>query len=374
MHIPLSQPDITELEIAYVNQVLRTTQLSMGPMIERFEADFANYIGTNYAVGVCNGTAGLHTSILASGVKNDDLVLTTPFSFIASANCILYQGATPIFVDIDPDTLNIDSQKLEIKLKELYASGRDVKAVLPVHVFGQPCDMNPIMYLAEQWNIDVIEDACEAVGAEYINRKVGTFGLAAVFSFYPNKQMTLGEGGVIVTDDEEFADLCRSIRNQGRNKDKSWLDHIRLGYNYRLNELSAALGVGQLERIEELLEKRRVVASLYNERLSGIEGVRIPYTDHKTNKMSWFVYVIRLDSNLDRNNIMASLESSGIPTRPYFAPIHLQHFYRTSMGYREGDFPITESIASSTLALPFYGDMTEAQVDYVCEKLRHLIH
>lgn len=373
MQLPLSAPDITELEVGYVNQVLSTPHLSMGPMIERFEAGLAHYVGTKFAVAVSSGTAGLHACVIAAGIKDGDRVLTTPFSFVASANCILYERAIPVFVDIDPDTMNIDPEKMADKLKELEAGGIRAKAALPVHIFGQPCDMDPIMDLAERYDLTVIEDACEAIGAEYNTRKAGTFGLAAVFSFYPNKQMTLGEGGVIVSDDLEFAQLCRSIRNQGRGRDNTWLDHIRLGYNYRMDELSAALGVAQLERVEELLEKRRTVATFYKERLAEMPGVQVPYNALETTRMSWFLYVIRLDAASSRDRIMVDLETRGIPTRPYFSPIHLQPFYQSGLGHRKGDFPVTEAVASSTLALPFHGKMTEEQVDYVCENLREVI-
>lgn len=373
MQLPLARPDITELEIAYVNKVLTTPVLSMGPMVEQFENRLAEYIGCKYAIAVNSGTSGLHTCVIASGIEAGDRVITTPFSFVASSNCILYERAIPVFVDIDPKTLNIDPQKVDDKLRELEANAVHAKAILPVHVFGQPCDMSTIMDMANRRGIVVIEDACEAIGAEYGDKKAGTFGRASVFSFYPNKQITLGEGGIIVTDDEQFAELCRSIRNQGRDTSNTWLNHIRLGYNYRLDELSAALGVAQLERIDEILEKRHAVATLYSECLAGIQGVTIPYVAPQTTRMSWFVYVIQLSYALDRDAVMTELQARGIPTRPYFTPIHLQKFYQADLGYREGDFPITEEVASSTLALPFHNNMTELQVEYVCENLSEII-
>ena len=369
MQIPLSSPDITSKEIELVNQVLRTPYLSMGPIIEQFERGISRFVGSKHAVAVSNGTSGLHLCIKASGIQEGDLVITTSFSFVASANCILYERAIPVFVDIDPRTLNLDIAQLADKVKEMRRKASGLKALLPVHVFGQPCDMDPIMEVAQQYDLVVIEDACEAIGAEHKGRKVGTFGNAAVFAFYPNKQMTTGEGGVIVTDGDEFAKLCRSMRNQGRDETGTWLHHIRLGYNYRLDELSAALGVAQLERIEELLAKRERVEQWYNERLKGVEGVQVPYIAPTTTRMSWFVYVIRLAPDIDRNAVMAALEDQGIPSRPYFTPIHLQPFYRERFGYREGDFPVTEAVAGSTLALPFSSVMTEEQVEYVCEHL-----
>jgi len=318
---------------------------------------------------VSSGTAGLHAAVIAAGIQDGDNVITTPFSFVASANCILYERANPIFVDIDSETLNIDPERIEDKVKEIRATGREVKAILPVHIFGQPCDMDPIMEIAERYGLVVLEDACEAIGAEYHRRKVGTFGLASVFSFYPNKQITLGEGGVIVTDDEEFAETCRSIRNQGRGRDGTWLQHVRLGYNYRLAEMAAAMGVAQLERIDELLEKRELVARRYTDQLSEIPGLRVPSISPETTRMSWFVYVIQLDANLDRERIMEHLEARGIATRPYFASIHLQPFYQSLNVNKKGSLPVTEMVASTSLALPFYGNMTEEEVDFVCKNL-----
>jgi len=427
MQIPLSSPDITEREIELVNAVLRTPHLSMGPVLERFEEAIASYVGAEHAVGVSSGTAGLHLAAIAAGIGEGDLVITTPFSFVASANCILYQQAIPIFVDIDPQTLNIDPTLVAQAADDLARGGdaanrwlppslrnhpistfHSPSSILPVHIFGQPCDMDKLMAVADEHNLVVIEDACEAIGAEYKGRRIGsTNPKSTVFAFYPNKQMTTGEGGMIVTDDGEWATLFRSLRNQGRgdastlrqpfdpstalrrgsgqrgaqdraqdsarlstgSNSNTWLHHVRLGYNYRLDELSAALGLAQLERIEELLAKRERVAQMYNERLKEVDGVEIPYISPKTTRMSWFVYVIRLSPELDRDKIMAKLQAKGIPSRPYFTPIHLQPFYREMFGCQEGDFPITESVARSTLALPFSGVMTEEQVEYVCESL-----
>jgi perosamine synthetase len=366
MYIPLSSPDITEHEIEVINQVLRTRYLSIGPMIERFEAAMASYIGTKHAVGVNSGTAGLHLCIKAVGIGEGDEVITSPFSFISSANCILFERATPIFVDIDPKTLNIEAGRIEEKITPR------TKALLPVHVFGQPCDMDKIMAIAGEYDVPVIEDACEAIGAEYKGRKVGTFGHCAVFSFYPNKQMTTGEGGAILTDDEEWTELFRSFRNQGRGKGGGWLAHERLGYNYRLDELSSALGVAQLERIEELLAKREKVAQMYNQLLANIDQVEIPHISPQV-IMSWFVYVVRLASGVDRDRVMARLEEKGVASRPYFSPIHLQPFYRQMFGFKEGDFPITEAAARSTLALPFHSSLDEESVEYVCNALGELI-
>jgi len=391
MHIPLACPDITQAEINLVNQVLHTPYLSMGPMIEHFENSFARYVGTEYAVAVSSGTAGLHLALIAAGVGEGDLVLTTPFSFVASANCILYTGAVPVFVDIDPHTLNMDpalvaeavenlrdhpsqaARWLPPKIRGSQSADCELKALLPVHVFGQACDMEPLMDLASRYELALIEDACEALGTEYNHRRVGSFGDCAVFAFYPNKQITTGEGGIITTDREEWAQLFRSLRNQGRDDSRVWLNHVRLGYNYRMDELSAALGVAQLERVEELLSGREQVARWYSQQLSQVEGVTVPYVAPTTTRMSWFVYVIRLASELDRDAVMEGLARRGIPTRPYFPPIHLQPLYRERFGYREGDFPIAESVARSTLALPFHGRLSEEEVAYVCQALREVI-
>lgn len=388
---PLSGPDITHKEIDFINEVLSTPYLSMGPMIQRFEEAMARYVGRRYGIGVSSGTTGLHLAVIAAGIEEGDLVITTPFSFIASANCTLYERAIPVFVDLDSQTLNIDpalvaeaaedlmehperaTRWLPPTIRDSQSAIRNLKALLPVHVFGQPADMDPILEVAKRYGLAVIEDACEAMGAEYKGRKAGTLGDVAVFAFYPNKQMTTGEGGMLVTDNEEWASLFRSLRNQGRAGSGTWLRHIRLGYNYRMDELSAALGLAQLERIEELLAKRERVVGWYNERLRGIEGVEIPYISPLTTRVSWFVYVIRLAPDIDRDAVMASLAERGIPSRPYFPSIHLQPFYVDKFGYREGDFPVTERVARSTLALPFYGNLEEEKVDHVCQTLREVI-
>jgi perosamine synthetase len=391
MPIPMSSPDLTDAEVAAVTRVLQTPVLSLGPRLVAFEETVASYVGTHYAVGVNSGTSGLHLCIAAAGIGDGDLVITTPFSFIASANCILYERAVPVFVDVDPQTGNIDPALVDEAVEALAQEGSPsqaahwlppalrrsvsrmgagrVKAILPVHAFGQPADMDPILTLAHQHGLAVIEDACEAIGAEYKGRIAGTLGDAAVFAFYPNKQMTTGEGGIIVTDNEEWANVFRSLRNQGRDVFDAWLNHTRLGYNYRLDELSAALGLVQIQRIEELLAKRERVAGWYSERLADVELVERPYITPLTTHMSWFVYVVRIRPPADRDDIMRELADAGIPSRPYFTPIHLQPFYRERFGYKRGDFPVTEHLGDVCLALPFSSTMTEEQVDYVCSQL-----
>ncbi len=368
--IPLSSPDITHKEVEVINHVLTTPFLSIGPEIKKFEQLVANYIGVKYAVAVNSGTSGLHLCIRSLDIKDGDEVITTPFSFIASSNCALFERAKPVFVDIDEKTLNIDVSKIEEKITSR------TKAILPVHVFGQPCEMDKIMEIAKKYNLAIIEDACEAIGAEYKGRKAGTFGDAGVFAFYPNKQITTAEGGMIVTNNEKIAKLCQSMRNQGRDENSNSLRHEILGYNYRMIEMSAALGVAQMERIDEILNKRRAVADLYTQKLKKIEGIKVPYIAPDV-KMSWFVYVIRLDENIflsgDRDRIMQKLREKGISCKSYFPPIHLEPFYVSMFGYRKGNFPIAESVANSTIALPFYNNITEMQIDYICEELEATI-
>jgi len=381
--IPLSRPDISPLEIDSVLEVLKTPYLSLGPKLPEFEQKFAEYVGSEYAVAVSSGTAGLHLAIKSLGIGLNDAVITTPFSFVASANCILFEGATPIFIDIEENTLNLDINKVKEYLeKSCYSSsgklfdqktGKCVKAILPVHVFGQPCEMVEIMELAHEFNLYVIEDACEAIGAEVDGKKVGTFGNLGVFAFYPNKQMTTGEGGMIVTDDENLTNLLRSLRNQGRGHHGGWLAHDQLGYNYRLSDLNCALGIAQLSRIEEILEKRKKVASLYNAKLNGI--VKAPGTNSGFRK-SWFVYVVCLSAEYTqkaRDAILDGLSKNNIGCNNYFPPIHLQPYYKKKFGYKEGDFPITERISERTIALPFYNNLTEEDISLVVDSFKGLL-
>jgi perosamine synthetase len=369
--IPLSSPDITYKEIEIINQVLSTPTLSIGPKVKEFEEKLANFIGTKYAIAVNSGTSGLHLCVRSLDIKDGDEVITTPFSFIASSNCVLFERAKPVFVDIGENTLCIDPEKIE------KAITKKTKAILPVHIFGYPSEMDKIMEIAKRYNLAIIEDACEAFGSEYNGRKVGTFGNCAVFSFYPNKPITTGEGGAIVTNDEKIAKLCQSLRNQGREENGSWLCHKHLGYNYRMSELNASLGVIQMERIEEILNKRQRVAELYNQRLSEIKGVKIPYTGPNV-KISWFVYVIRIDpekfSGEDRDVIIRKLENRGINCRNYFPPIHLEPFYTEMFGYKRGDFPVTERVSNSTISLPFHNNLTEGEIEYICDSLKIILN
>lgn len=383
--VPLARPDITNKDIQTVLGVLKTPYLSFGPRLEEFENKFAEYTGTRYAIAVNSGTSGLHLSIKSLEIGENDAVITTPFSFIASANCILYENALPVFVDIDSRTFNIDSNLIqEFLTKECRRdkksgrpmhrkSGRTVKAILPVHVFGHPCEMDHIMDLAREYKLHVIEDACEAVGAKYHFKKAGSIGNIGVFAFYPNKQITTGEGGIITTNDENIANLCKSFRNQGRDHYGGWLAHSRLGYNYRISDINCALGISQLERIENILEKREKVALKYTSKLNGF--VRTPETLSRS-KRSWFVYVIRLEDDYSkemRDRILVQLVKRGIGCSNYFPPIHLQPFYRNTFGYGPGDFQITEQISARTIALPFHNNLKKTEIEYVTDNLKHIL-
>ncbi len=364
MKVQLAKPDITQKEIDAVADVMKSGILSIGPKVEKFEEKISKYVGVKHAIAVNSGTSGLHLLIKSYGIGKGDEVITTPFSFVASANSILFEGATPVFVDIDPKTLNLDTKKLEEKITP------KTKAILPVDVFGHPVNIKEIREIAKAHGLTVIEDSCEAIGSEFNGIKCGSMADSAVFAFYPNKQITTGEGGVIVTNDDNIADLCRSFRSQGRAITGLWLHHERLGYNYRLSELHAALGVAQMERIDEIIEKRQKVADSYNSRLKNMDGVQLPYIDTDVTKMSWFVYVIKLDPKIDRDRVMQYMLENGVGCRPYFTPIHLQPYFIKMFGYKEGDFPITEQISNSTIALPFFNDLTEAEIEYVVMKLK----
>ncbi len=383
--IPMSSPDLTELERQAVQAVLNTPTLSMGHWVADFEKAFRDLSGLKHAIAVSSGTAGLHLCVRAAGIGAEDLVLTAPFSFVASANVLLYENAVPVFVDVDPHTGNMDVKLAAEAVRDLCEGGvraerwlprrgagtkRVLKGILPIDVFGQPADLDALRKLTDDNQLKMIEDACEALGAEYKGRPVGTSGDYAVYAFYPNKQITTGEGGVIVTNDEQGADMMRALRNQGRAPGDTWLQHTFLGYNYRLDEMSAALGVTQMSRLEELLQKRDRVARWYSERLSQIPGVEVPVVEPFTTRMSWFVYVVRFDRKINRDALAKRLEARGVAVRPYFLPIHLQPYMRERFDYREGDFPVTEDLGRRGLAVPFSGVMTEDQVEDVCADLR----
>jgi len=387
--IPMSSPDLTDAERNAVQAVLQTPNLSMGGQIETFEAAFCHLTGLKHAIGVNSGTAGLHLCVRAAGIGSGDLVITTPFSFVASANVLLFENAVPVFVDVDPLTGNIDPAQAAQAAQDLAAGGSAARRWLPrqgvphgarlkgllgVDVFGQPADWDALRGIADRFDLALIEDSCEALGAEYHGKPAGIFGDSAVFAFYPNKQITTGEGGMIVTDDDRAAALMRALRNQGRAPGDNWLQHTYLGYNYRLDEMSAALGVAQMQRLPELLASRQRVADWYGERLAEIPGVEAPALVPSTTRVSWFVYVIRLAKGIDRMQAAQKLAERGIPVRPYFLPIHLQPYMVERFGYRPGDFPVTEDLGERGLALPFSGKMTEAQVETVCAELNQILN
>lgn len=390
MRVPMSSPDIGAAERDAVARVMDGSYLSNGPVTQEFEEAFARVVGRRFAVSVSSGTSGLHLSVIGAGIGPGDLVITSPFSFVASANVVLYEGAIPVFVDVESSTGNLAADQvaeavealktggsaaarwLPPSLRELAPNdfGSRLKAILPIHVFGQAFDADQILAIAANHSLQVIEDACEALGTEHQSGSAGTFGTSSVFAFYPNKQMTTGEGGMIVTDREQDALLFRSLRNQGRDVFDAWLSHSRIGFNYRMDELSAAVGLAQVNRLQELVDKRAQVASWYNESLAGTDGLEIPHVASFTTRMSWFVYVVRVAEASLRGPLLHELDSKGIPSRPYFPPIHLQPAYRDRFGWDRGSFVTAEDLGARSLALPFSGVMPERDVELVSEEVK----
>ncbi|MFQ5490102.1 MAG: DegT/DnrJ/EryC1/StrS family aminotransferase [Phycisphaerae bacterium] len=367
--IPLARPNITQAEIDAVVAVMQTPQLSLGPKVPEFEQAMADYCRTAHAVACSSGTAALHLLVHALGIGHGDEVITTPYSFVASANCVLFEHAKVVFADIDAESWNIDPQKVSAAVTD------KTKAIIPVDVFGQIADLDPILALAREKDIAVIEDSCEALGGRYKGRPAGSIGDAGVFGFYPNKQLTTGEGGMIVTDDARLAELTRSLRNQGRDTEGGWLAHARLGYNYRLSDINCAIGIVQLQRMDDILGQRRRVADLYRQRLGDEGRIGLQRLSDDVD-MSWFVFVVRLsdDYRADaRDKILVNLRERGIGCSNYFAPIHLQPFFVEKDGYKPGDFPVTEALAARTIALPFHHELTESDVDQVCSELQKLL-
>jgi perosamine synthetase len=386
LRVPLSAPDIGERELRYVREVLLSGNLSLGPVLRDFEQQFAAMVGRKYAIAVNSGTSALHLCVRALGIGVGDEVITTSFSFVASTNCLLYEGATPVFVDIDPVTLNISVEEIASFLaRRCYLddrgrtidreTGRVVKAILPVHVFGLPCDMRPISKLAKAHNLSIIEDSCEAIGAMYYGQQAGTFGEASCFAFYPNKQMTTAEGGMIVTDREDLERLCRSMRNQGRGENGSWLRHERIGYNYRLSDIHCALGLAQLERLPELLTKRAAVADAYKAALASQPYLQT-LTEPPFVKRSWFVYIVQLSQDVPRggrDRILERLRAAGIGCQAYFPAIHRQPFVNEAVHIPLGRLRETEIAANRCLALPFFANLRNEQIGEVIRELRAAI-
>ncbi|BAM04378.1 DegT/DnrJ/EryC1/StrS family aminotransferase [Phycisphaera mikurensis] len=380
-HIPLSQPDLGDAEISAVVDVLRSGRLSIGPQQEAFEHAVARRSGRMHGVAVNSGTAGLHLALLALGIGPGDEVITTPFSFVASANVILMVGATPVFVDVCPRSLNLEPAGVEAAVTER------TRAILAVEVFGNTTHMAALEAVARKHEIPLVEDCCEALGGrDATGRDAGGFGRVGVYGFYPNKQVTTGEGGMIVTDDDQLADLCRSLRNQGRavnahsglaGRIGSWLTHERLGFNCRLSEIAAALGVVQMQRLDEMLEKRRRVAGWYTQHLMDAPELVLPQPEPGSEgQHSWFVYVVRLSSGFgpaERDAVIDGLRKHDIGASNYFPCIHLQPFYREVLGDLSGRFPVAERASGKTIALPFFPDLDETRVELVCRRLRDLI-
>ena len=359
--IPLARPVLGEAEEARVLEVLRSGRLSLGPAVPAFEEAFAAHLGARFASAVSSGTAGLHLALRAAGVREGDEVVTSPFSFVASANSILYERARPVFVDIDPVTLNVDPDAAASAVTDRTA------ALLPVHIFGYPADVPSL----ERLDLPIVEDACQALGARHPDGVlVGARGHPAVFGFYANKQLTTGEGGMVTTGDAEFKARVDSERNQGRAPDMGWLDHDRLGFNYRLSDVACAIGLGQLERLDDLLAARARVAGAYRGALGGVEGLDLPCLDQDGNHRSWFVFVVQLPRGADRDGVVRALREQGIDSKPYLPAIHLMTFYREQLGHGEGEFPVCEDVAARSLALPFFPGLTEGQVGRVAEALR----
>ncbi len=367
--IYLSGPDITQAEIDAVIEVMQSRSLSLGPKLPEFEKAFMDYTGRKYAVAVNSGTSGLYLCLKAMGIGEGDEVITTPFTFIASATTIMMTGAKPVFVDIDPENLNINPDLIEAAIT------RHTKAIMPVEVFGNPARFDNILAVAQNHNLPILEDCCEALGSQLNGRMAGTFGIAGVFAFYPNKQITTGEGGMIVTDDEDLADVCRSMRNQGRGKSGGWLAHERLGYNYRLSDINCAMGVVQMSRIEEIVAKRKRVADTYLELLANEDRIILP-KEPENSRMSWFVFVIRLKDSFtsdQRDAVIGKMYDRGIQVSNYFQPVHLQPFIAEQYGCKEGDFPVTDQVCKRTIALPFYNNLPDDQIAEVCRSISECI-
>jgi len=361
--IPLSSPYVDERDEELVLEVLRSGRLSLGPAIDRFEELFAEKVGAPYAAAVSSGTSGLHLLSVIAGLGAGDEAITSPYSFVASANCFIYEGATPVFADVDEQTLNLDPAAVEAAITER------TKAIVAVDIFGYPCELDPLRELAGKHGLALIQDACEALGAEYRGATVGSHGVDAVFAFYPNKQMTTGEGGMVTTHDQETWRQLVSLRNQGRADGGGWLDHARLGFNYRIDDIRAALGIGQLEKLDTILSLRQRAAARYAELLAGVDGVEVPLADDADHLRSWFVYVVTLDREVDRERVIAELAEQGIATSRYLPSIHLQAYMRERYGFREGLCPVSEDLSRRTLALPFFTAIDAGDQERVAEAL-----
>lgn len=360
--ILLGPPQIDKNDVQAVAKVVASGNLSLGEQTEKFEIEMAKWLGAKHCVATSSGTTALHLAVLASGIEAGDEVITSPFSFVASTNCFLYEKAKPVYVDIDPETLNIDVNKIEAAITA------KTRAILGVDVFGYPAEWQQITAIAKKYNLKVIEDSAEALGAIYQGKKLGSLGHPAIFAFYPNKQMTTGEGGILATNDKKIYELAKGLANQGRGTDMQWLRHEYLGYNYRITEMAAALGRTQLKKLDKLLKQRNQAAKWYKEQLSQISGVTLMKADDLDHQRSWFVYVIKLDKKINRDQVIVKLGQKGIPAKAYLPSIHLQP-YMKAYGFKAGDFPICESESKRTIALPFYSDIDLTTIEQVCNQL-----
>ena len=361
--VPLSSPFLDERDEELVLEVLRSGRLSLGPAIERFEHAFAEKVGAPYAAAVSSGTSGLHLLSVIAGFGEGDEVITSPYSFVASANCFVYEGATPVFADIDERTLNLDPAAVEAAITPR------TKGIVAVDIFGYPCELDELRALCERHGLVLIQDACEALGAEYKGRPTGSHGADAVFAFYPNKQLTTGEGGIVTTHDEETWRLLVSLRNQGRADGGGWLEHARLGFNYRIDDIRAALGTAQLEKADTILALRQAAAARYRELLAGVDGLEVPLADNPDHIRSWFVYVVTLARGTDREHVIAELERRGIASSRYLPSIHLQAYMRERYGFAEGLCPVSEDLSQRTLALPFFTAIEAEDQERVADAL-----
>jgi perosamine synthetase len=361
--IPLSAPWIDERDEELVLEVLRSGRLSLGPTGPRFEQMLADAVGAPFCATVSSGTAGLHLCMRLAGVGPGDEVITSPYSFVASANCAMYEGATPVFAEIDPKTFNLDPAAVEAAVTDR------TKAIVAVDIYGYPCELDELRAIADRHGLAFVEDACEALGATYKGRPLGSHGHPATFAFYPNKQITTGEGGAVATGSEEEYELLVSLRNQGRLETSSWLQHGRFGFNYRLDDISAALGIGQLEKLDRILAGRREVAARYGELLAGV-GVEVPLADDDDHVRSWFVYVVKLPAGVDRDALARRLVEQGVDCAPYLPSIHLQSYMRERFGFSEGMFPVSEDCSARTMAIPFHARLEREDQERVVETLR----
>jgi len=362
--VPLSRPYLDEREEELVLEVLRSGRLSLGPAIDRFEELFAERVGAPYAAAVSSGTAGLHLLCHIAGFGPGDEVITSPISFVATANCFIFEGATPVFADVDPQTLNVDPAAVEDAITER------TKGIVAVDMFGYPCELDALRAIAERHGLVVIDDSCEALGARYRGTPVGSQGVSATFGFYPNKQITTGEGGMVTTHSEEEWQLLRSLRNQGRSYESRWFHHVRLGFNYRFTDVQAALGIAQLEKLDSILELRSAAAAFYGKLLTDVDGVEAPFADDEGHRRSWFVYVVKVASGVDRDAVLERLAEEGIEAGHYVPCVHLQPYMRERYGFAEGICPVAEDAASRTLALPFYTGIEPADQERVVDALR----